>query len=236
MCFVARPQNVRALFRPSRSLSPDIFMLDVMQYVWAANEAEMRKFRRDKSGRMQKALPGTEDTPHHERYWASQHHLFYEFFARSDATNTLGALYYERFLEKLERIPPDEWKTDSVMRFMMNDMSESAVVTIFGTKMLELNPGFMEAMWDFMTTVAELPFGPPRWLNPRPWRNRDRFHQMTSKYLAAAWANFDWQGPDADADWEPHFGSRAARELALWMKGNLSPETSGGQVAAVVFG
>lgn len=66
----------------------------------------------------------------------------------------------------------EDWKTDSVMHYMMSDMWESAVVT----------------------------------------------------------------GPDADSEWEPHFGSRAARELALWMKESLSPETSGGQVTAVVFG
>ena len=211
-------------------------MLDVMEHVWAATEDELSKFRQDKSGRMAKPLPGTEDTPKDKRYWASQHHLFSEFFLRSEATNRLGESYYGFFLQKIEKIPVGEWTIDTVMRFMMSDMSESAVVTIFGTKILELNPGFMEAMWDFMTTIAELPFGLPRWINPQPWRRRDRFHAMTQKYLEAAWANFDWQGPDADADWEPHFGSRAARELAKWMKNTLSPETSGGNVAAIVFG
>lgn len=236
ICFVVRPDNVRALFRPSRALSPEFFMLDVMEHVWAANKDEMHRFRQDKSGRMNKPLAGTEDTPPQQRYWAAQHHLFHEFLARSDATKMLGELYYERFLEKVERIPLDEWNTDNVMRFMMSDMSESAVTTIFGTKILELNPGFMDAMWDFIMTIAEVPFGPPRWWNPRPFRFRDRFHLMTRKYLESAWANFDWQGPDANADWEPHFGSRAARELAVWMKQHLSLETAGGNIAALIFG
>lgn len=228
--------NIQAMFRPSKGLSPDIFMIDVMAYVWAANKDELLKFREDKSGRLKKALPGTEDRPMRQRYWATQHHLHSEFLARSDAVNLLGGLYYERFTERAELIPVGEWNTTSVMKFMMKDMSQSALVTFMGTRILELNPGFMDAMWKFILTAAELPWGLPRWMNPQPWRNRDRFHVMTKKYLDHAWAEFDWQGPDADADWEPRFGSRAARQMALWMKENLSPETSAGLVAAFIFG
>lgn len=236
ICFVTGPQNIRALFRPSRSLNADTLMLDVMEYVWAANRDELLKFRLDKSGRMLKPLPGTENMPQNERYWATQHHVFAKFFMQSDATNRLSELYYDFLLQKIDMIPLGTWKSDTVKRFMMGEMSECAVLTIFGTRILEINPGFMEAMWEFMLTIAEVPFGPPRWMNPQPWRNRDRFHTMTRKYLDAAWANFDWQGPDADADWEPHFGARGARELAKWMKETLSPQTSAGNVAAVIFG
>ncbi|MCJ1389519.1 hypothetical protein MMC18_002376 [Xylographa bjoerkii] len=38
------------------------------------------------------------------------------------------------------------------------------------------------------------------------------------KYVDAAWANFDWNGPAADADWEPHFGARVCRELVKWLR------------------
>lgn len=236
MYLVTGAQNVQTMFRPSRGLSPDIFMLDIMAYVWAARDEELTKFRNDKSGRMRKPLPGTEDTPAPQRYWASQHHLHSEFLARADAASRLGELYHQRFTERVELVPVGEWRTATVMAFMMKDMSQSALVTFMGTRILDLNPGFMDAMWDFILTAAELPWGLPRWMNPRPWRNRDRFHAMTRRYLDSAWANFDWQGPDADQDWEPHFGSRAAREMGKWMRDNLSPETSAGLVAAFIFG
>lgn len=236
MYLVTGASNVKAMFRPSRGLSPDIFMLDIMDYVWGANKDELHKFRQDRSGRLQKPLPGFEDKPGRERYWASQHHMHHEFLARADAANRLGVLYFDRFEDRIGTLPVGEWQEVSVMKFMMNDMSQSALVTFMGTRILELNPGCMDAMWDFILTAAELPWGLPRWLNPQPWQNRDRFHGMTRRYLDSAWANFDWNGPDSDADWEPHFGSRAAREMALWMKENLSPETSAGLVAAFIFG
>ncbi|KAI5927547.1 cytochrome P450 [Camillea tinctor] len=233
---VTGAQNVQAMFRPSRGLSPDIFMLDIMEYVWAASKEELGKFRNDKSGRMRKPALGTEGRPVHDRYWASQHHLHSEFLARSVAANRLGELYYDRFREKVEKYPIGKWTTATVRNFCMSDMSESALTTFMGDRILELNPGFMNAMWKFILTAAELPWGLPRWMNPRPWRNRDQFHAMTRKYLESAWENFDWNGPDADADWEPHFGSRAAREIAKWMKETLSLETSAGLAAAFIFG
>ncbi|CAN8101263.1 unnamed protein product [Discula destructiva] len=145
------------MFRPSKGLSPDIFMIDGMACLWAANKAELLKFREDKSGRLKKALPGPKDRPMRERYWATQYHLHSEFLARSDAVNLLGDLYYERFSERAELIPVGEWNTTSVMEFMMNDMSQSALVTFMGTRILELNPGFMDDMSKFILTAAELP-------------------------------------------------------------------------------
>jgi hypothetical protein len=47
-----------------------------------------------------------------------------------------------------------------------------------------------------------------------------RYYNMVQKYLDSARANFDWNGPEANANtnWQSNFGSRACRELVKWLR------------------
>ncbi|KUM65603.1 hypothetical protein ACN42_g1448 [Penicillium freii] len=115
-------------------------------------------------------------------------------------------------------------------------MAEAALVALMGSRIVELNPDFWPAMWEFARLAPRLMWGLPRWMSPKPWKIRSEFHAMCRRYLDAGDREFDWDGPDVDAEWEPLYGSRMARELISWSKKNLSPETTAGMVATFVFG
>ena len=44
-----------------------------------------------------------------------------------------------------------------------------------------------------------------------------RFCGATTEYFQDATGSFDWDGPGAEADWEPMFGSRFYRESSKWL-------------------
>ncbi len=231
-------QNVQAMFRTSAGVSSDKFMIIMMETLWGSTTEDLAKFVNDKSGRLKVPAPGTEDRPEKERYWAGFHRVLHEYIARTHETNKLAESYQQLFTERLERFPVGEWHMVGIFEFLRKHMVEAAIVSLAGPRILELNPDFVKLLWDFDEIAASLAFGPPRWMNREAWNKRDRFRAACARYLEAAWSDFDWNGPDADADWEPNFGSRYSRELAKWMKEiGLTMETSSGLVASTsIFG
>jgi hypothetical protein len=92
-----------------------------------------------------------------------------------------------------------------------------AITTLFGPKILELNPDFLDAFWGFDSYASVLVYGFPEWMYPAPYRASNRFLDRIEKYVEAGLKNFDWDGPEVEAQWEPHFGTRITRELTKWL-------------------
>lgn len=233
---VSGEKNIQAINRPSHSISPDVFFLEVMANVWGAKKDEVSKFEQDKSGRSKNPVPGHDVQPGQPRLWHGQHHVYSEYLQRTDHANALSNKYFQLFSERLTKQPLGEWREIRLSQFFESDMAEAALVALMGPRIVELNPGFWPAMWEFARLAPQLMWGLPRWVNPKPWKIREEFHAMCRRYVDAAEKEFDWDGPDADAEWEPHYGSRMARELIAWAKKNLSKETTAGMVATFIFG
>ncbi|KAH8659972.1 cytochrome P450 [Xylariales sp. PMI_506] len=235
---VTGAQNVQALFRTSTSISSNKFMLIVWENIWCFSKEDLAKFTNDTSGRLPNPAPGTENHPAEQRYWAGMHHVLHEHLARASETDKLAVMYRKHFTERLETFPAGELSKVRVVEFLRKEMLESAVISMIGPKILELNPDFKDAFWEFDEIAAVLAWGLPRWLNGTAWEKRDRLHAMFNTYLKEAWEIFDWNGPDANSEWEPVFGSRLSRELAKWSRdvGLDKDTTSGGFLASIVFG
>ncbi|KAL4971840.1 cytochrome P450 [Aspergillus desertorum] len=233
---ISGEQNIQAINKPSHSISPDVFFLEVMTNVWGARKDEVTKFANDKSGRSKNPVPGHGVKPGQPRLWHGQHHVYSEYLQRADHANALSDKYYELFSDRLKKQPLGEWQEVRLSEFFESEMAEAALVALMGSRIVKLNPGFWPAMWEFARLAPRLMWGLPRWVNPKPWEIREQFHGMCRRYLDSAEKEFDWNGPDADSEWEPHYGSRMARELIGWAKNNLSPETTAGMVATFIFG
>ncbi|TWU75373.1 hypothetical protein ED733_000720 [Metarhizium rileyi] len=232
-----KPENVQAMFRSQQEMTSDVFILGVMEHIWGMSKEELQMFRADKSGRSKTPLPGTENTPDAQRVWAGHHHVYAEYLSRTKPVLYLATAFSEKLMNMLcAKYHPGEWHTVRLNRLFRRDIGELALTTFIGTRIMELQPGFMDCVSEFETIAHNLVWGLPKWMNPYPWKVRKRFHAMTASYLESAWETFDWDGPDADSDWEPNFGSRVSRELAKWMKTTLKPETAAGLMAAFVIG
>ncbi|RAH41200.1 cytochrome P450 [Aspergillus brunneoviolaceus CBS 621.78] len=233
---VSGEKNIQAINTPSHSISPEVFFLDVMANVWGAKPAELVKFRQDKSGRRKNPIPGHELPPGEPRLWHGQHHIYSEFLQRTDRANFLTTKYFDLFSDRLVQQPLNEWREVRLCEFFESEMAEAALEALMGPRLVELNPGFWPTMWEFARIAPQLMWGLPRWMNPGPWKTQADFQTMCRRYIDAAAKAFDPTGPEADAEWEPQYGSRMARELVKWATENLSPETTAGMVATFIFG
>jgi len=195
-----------------------------------ATPDDLAKFARDKTGRLPVPLPGTEDVPESERLWSKMHTIMHTYLAQTHHTNALAATYQRFFSEQLERFPLGEWREATVMGDVMKQaMAEAAVVSLLGKNVFDAVPDVLRLFWEADKVLGTVLYGPPRWAFPDVYAKMDAYHEAMGRVYQDAWAKFDWDGPDKDADWEPIFGSRFFRELCQWMKrSEFSPRTCAG--------
>ncbi|OLN85834.1 Cholesterol 7-alpha-monooxygenase 4 [Colletotrichum chlorophyti] len=219
---VTGSRNVQKLFRNSttNTLSSDKFVIMVNEKVQGMTKEDVAKLVNDRSGRLQNPAPGTENFPEHKRVWAGIHHVFTEHLFRAEANTRLAQSFVTFFSERLEQQPLGKWQTVQIFKYLKKDMAEAATISLAGRKLVEEYPEFVELLWEFDEYLMQLMYGLPSWLNPKPKQVQDKALAMMSKFLTDAWSTFDWDGPDADADWEPIFGSRLQREHSKFYKEN----------------
>lgn len=107
-------------------------------------------------------------------------------------------------------------------RFLQEHVSSSAIETLMGSKILELNPTLVEDFWTFDRNVPLFLRCLPRWMIPRAYRSRERLLASIKKWHAYAHEHSDCTNTSReDPEWEPYFGSkviRARQEYSLPMK------------------
>lgn len=211
-------------------------MQNVLPVLYRMPKKDVQRFANDKSGRGRVPAPGTESTPKDQRYWSAYEHVHTEYLARTQHLKPIIEAFRRQFSQTLEKYPIGEWTTLGVIDLCRREVAECAMSTLLGPTVFELNPGFLDAFWEFDDIVFTLTLGFPEWLHPRPYRVHDRYLAMIGKYLDSAWANFDWDGPSAEAHWEPHFGARVCREIAKWLKESGFPDKSvAGALGTLLF-
>lgn len=234
---VAGSANVQRVLNSPDDLDGTFLQLVIMEGHWQLSKDEINKFRNDKSGRSKIPAPGTEDTPQDQRYWHGHDSLFAQYLSTRKYPDALAALFLQRFSERVDKVAGKEWVTIRIFDLLKDTMTESAIITLFGSQLVELNPGIVDLYWEFDKVAGPLAWGPPKFLQRRPVRIRNKLHDMMKRYIDSAWEHFDWSGPTADATWEPHFGSRLARETAKWLRQNgFSNDAAAGHTLAFLFG
>ncbi|EXF77052.1 hypothetical protein CFIO01_01699 [Colletotrichum fioriniae PJ7] len=228
---VAGSHNVQKLFRNSsnNTLSSDKFIVMVNGRVQGMTDEDVAVMYNDRSGRLKTPAAGTESMPENQRFWVGLHHVFNEHLFRAEATARLAESFITFFGEKLDQQPRDEWQTLQLFKYLKKDMAEAATISLAGRKLIEDHPEFVDIFWEFDTIAMQLMYGLPTWINPRPKQIQRKTLAMMSDFLTDAWAKFDWNGPDADADWEPIFGSRLQREHSkFWQQKGFSLQSRAG--------
>ncbi|KAF4624102.1 hypothetical protein G7Y89_g14069 [Cudoniella acicularis] len=235
---VSGQQNIRTIFAPSHKVGSEaIFAENVFPVLYRMSKGDVRKFAQDKSGRGRLPAPGTEHVPLEQRYWYGYEHVHSEYLSRTQHLRPMAEWFRKRMSRTLdEGFAVGEWRTVSLIDFCKRQVAERSVESLFGPRIFELNPGLLDAFWEFDSNIFLLTLAIPRWLSPGPYRVQDRYYAMMSKYLDAAWENFDWNGPEADADWEPNFGARACREVVKWLRDSgFHSQVAVGAMAMLVF-
>ena len=208
-----------------------------MEKHWDMSKEEISKFAKDASGRQKTPAPGAENTPEDQRYWLQHDRLFAEYLTKREYSDALAESFCDFFSDRLDKQSKGEWATVQLFDMLKVNMAESAIATLFGSEIINLNPGFVKTYWEFDDIAGPLVWGLPNIFQRKSIRIRDKLHKMTRKHIDSAWENFDWNGPNAESRWEPHFGSRLSRETSKWLRqGGFSNHAAAGHTLASLFG
>ncbi|CDM29517.1 hypothetical protein DTO013E5_5153 [Penicillium roqueforti] len=234
---VTGTKNVQTVFSSPNILDGNFLQLMLMERHWGMSKEEIAKFANDKSGRLKAPAPGTENTPAEKRFWRGHDHLYAEYLSNRTYADALADSFYSLFSQRLDEQSTTEWSTVNLFEMLKTSMAESAIISLFGSEIIDLNPGFIDCYWEFDEIAGTLVWGLPKFLQRRSVAIKDRLHTMTRKHIDSAWEHFDWNGPDAESKWEPHFGSRLSRETAKWLsEGGFSNQAAAGHTLASLFG
>ena len=235
---VSGQQNIQTIFARSHKVGNEaLFVRNVFPNLYDMPKEDVRRFAEDKSGRGRLPAPGTEHISPQHRYWFGYEHVHSEHLSRTQHLRPMAEYFRKRMSRMLdERYAAGEWTTVSLIDFCKRQVAERSIEALFGPRLFALNPGLLDAFWDFDSNIFALTLAFPKWLHPGPYRAQERYYAMMRKYVDAAWANFDWNGPAADADWEPHFGARVCRELVKWLReSGFHDKVVVGAMAMLVF-
>ncbi|KAK4201019.1 putative cytochrome P450 E-class, group IV [Triangularia verruculosa] len=235
---ITSPRHIQALFRPSLPISSDKFFHMIYENLWGAPLPDREKFLNDKSGRGKVPLPGYENTPPDQRYFAALHAIFHDHLAATAKANMLSEKYQEFFGEELEgRFPLGKPVVEGVIHLLNTHMANAAIATVAGKGIMNRWPKLVDWLWEFDKVAAGLVWGLPRWLNRSALQTRDSFRDACGQYVEEVLASgYDLEGEQAG--WEPILGSSFQREMVRWMKRTgFSKEAIGGSImVTMLFG
>ncbi|KAK0712050.1 hypothetical protein B0H67DRAFT_586878 [Lasiosphaeris hirsuta] len=218
---VTGSRNVQALFRKSNSLSSDKFLLMVMETVMCFTPEDYAKFANDKTGRLPEPMEGTAAKHQGPRYWAEFHHHNARNLSLASNTAALTAKFYDIFRERVRVYPLGEWTTVNLLYFMRTQMAGAAIKAMAGERFLERSgeENVLDAFWDYDTVTMRLMYSLPKWMDPAPWRIRERFHRMGIEWLKDDFDPLSERDhvPD-EIDWHPVLGLRFMRGYLNWGK------------------
>jgi hypothetical protein len=212
---ITRGKSIQSVLRHSGSLSSDEMVYMVLEHLNNMTKKDVAKFRDDKSGRSH--VPSI-DIPEDERIVGPNHRIFQDHLANTNAVVVMADKFNELFSETLSQQPRGKWQTIRVFQFLEHDMARCAIISLFGSQILEQQPELIDAMWKFDSYVYPIILGVPRFLYSKAYAARDAFHEIAEKHLNSAWSTFNWTSPDANADWEPTFGTRFVRTYAKFLR------------------
>ncbi|KAI8289625.1 hypothetical protein K4K60_008302 [Colletotrichum sp. SAR11_57] len=171
------------MFRKSTAMSSDKFVIMVLKKLQGSPEQDVARFANDKTGRLKIPEAGFENVSEDQRYWHTLHQITTKNLSIIENTSQLASKYIDFLGEALEKQPLGEWSTVRVFEYLRKDMAESAVKSLAGTRLLEINPGFIDQFWKFDGVSHQVLNGLPQWINPKPARERDKLLAMTEKFL-----------------------------------------------------
>jgi hypothetical protein len=210
---VSGPKNVQVVLRSSGHLSSDEATLRTLPTLDSVSPKDVEVFKRDKTGRGKISL--VKDFPEQDRVWHHSHQITMEGLASAAGAEAIGSKFSQLLMDVIEKRPKGQWETVQLWHhFIQKELVGAAITSIAGTKVLELNPGFVDALWQFDRIIFPLLFNVPKWMYRKAYTARESYHEMGEKWLKYAFGNIDPEKLEENGiDWEELLGSGYMRKL-----------------------
>ncbi|RYP51945.1 hypothetical protein DL768_002821 [Monosporascus sp. mg162] len=209
---IASSEHIQVMFKNSRMLSNKAVTLFVLDHLLGASKKILSFYDADNSGMAAKAHARSKVKPE-DRVFYFQIRTAHKYLS-GQHLHSLN----ERFMATLDRDLDamnigHEWvKYPDLYKFLQLTVTRSSIEAVYGRKLLELNPTFVEDFWEFEANARSFLRAMPRWLIPKAYHVREKLIKALVKSHAYANNHFDCSKicPE-EPEWEPNFGSRLIR-------------------------
>lgn len=222
MSILKGAQNVTALFRSSRKLESERWLVQVLINGFGVEPADTPFYLADDTGvGLQPDPKSTMSNPEHRIFF-----LVYRSGHGGLTGHSLDALL-ARFVQNLSTNIvgasdiKDEWtELPDIYAPCVRSMAwRASVGSIFGSHILKFIPTIEEDFWSFDSHLPPLLKEIPRWLAPESYRARDKLRSNFIKWEASAAEKYAEQGLAHDErEWEEYFGSKMMRTRHQFFK------------------
>lgn len=209
---VANPEQIQTIFKNSRLLTNKSVTLWVLEHLLGATKKLIAFYEADDSGMAAKARPTSKVKP--------EDRIFY-FQLRTAHAYLSGTHLHslnDRFMITLDRDLDalsigQEWiEYPDLYKFLQLTVTRSSIETIYGSKLLDLNPDFVEDFWEFEANAPKFLHALPRWFMARAYHVREKLIQAFERTHSYANEHVDCSRFSAEEpEWEPNFGSKLIR-------------------------
>lgn len=214
LIILSNPSHIQAIFRSSKQLSSKPGVLFALRYILNTPSRAIPLYEADDSGMATTPSKRSNVAP------ANRIHFHQARAAQKFLSGQHLTFITERYLstlksnlQSLETHRTNDWvEYPDLYAFLKVLVLRTAVETLMGSKILEMNPELID---DFRTFDSNIPWfsrGFPRWLMPAAYRARDRLLAGIKQWHAHAHAYSDCTKiANEDPEWEPYFGTKLLR-------------------------
>lgn len=192
----------------------------------------------DDTGRFKTPAPGTE---HKQRMWVHWHNSAHQFMNTHRGASDLAKWYYKRFQARMDTIFSEEETCGKfalemgILKFVQTHVTETAAEAFGGEEFLKKCPEYLQVMRECEAVSTQLVFGPPKWLNPGPWKIRQKWFDVNETFMNEALPRWKKKRQELTEkgqasnkwEWDPILGCPYSVALVEWsVNANHSPQTS----------
>ncbi|KAH7324408.1 cytochrome P450 [Stachybotrys elegans] len=222
--------NVATLFKGSRGLSSERWLVQVLVTAFGVNTADVPFYHADNTGIGQQPLPGSNQVPREHRIF----HLVYQ-----NVHDGLSGARLEEMQNQMIRnlyaqfaaldVNSNAWTDipDIYGSFIRNICFAASTTSLCGPRIFEAAPNITADFWDFDGHLPNLFKEMPQWLFPSAYKARDKMKDNLKRWHELAHQGYDVSQSDQDRrNWEEHFGSKLMRcRHAFFSKMPLSKDS-----------
>ncbi|KAF3055561.1 Cholesterol 7-alpha-monooxygenase [Daldinia childiae] len=209
---LSEPEHVKALFRNSRHTTNTATVAFTLRNLVDLPDETVSLYLDDRSGAGLKPRKDSNVLPERRITFLVSHNL--HMFLSSCHLDGISRRYSTMLHRQINDIDiQSEWVSlPNLFNFLQRTTLVSEIEALFGLKLLELNPRFIDDLLIFTQHVPDFLRLRPWWLNPQAYRARRRLIQYVKQWHEYARKHVDFADIlDEDPDWEPFWGSKLMR-------------------------
>lgn len=221
---VSNPEHITAIFKAAKTAGAKPASSMFIRRVFGGSATVAKYWDDDNSGIALQPRKDSDVKPEYRVHFWTAHTS--QTYLSAPHLQPLNERFVANVGKQLETMNiQEQWvEYPDLYSFVQSVVGESATITLFGPRVLELTPQLLDDFRTFDSNMTKFIFGRPRWLMPAAYRARDRIREALKLWQSEAHkeagAEVDRLGPD-DPEFDAHFGTKLmkARQVAMMKMG-----------------